>query len=82
MGRIDELLEPFGDLLLQLWAVVFQITDEQVYQRFGVCPNAVVRTRGAGELADEEDQRAQAGTEIAVFGAVALLADDLVIFAL
>ena len=82
LAGVHELLEQFGDLLLQFWPVVFQIADEQVHQRFGVRPNAVVGTRSAGQFADEEDQGAQAGTEVAVLGAVALLADDLVVFAL
>ena len=82
LAGIHELLEQLGDLLFQLWPVVLQVADKQVHQRFGVGPDAVVGTRGARQFADQEDQGAQAGTEIAVLAAVALLADDLVVFAL
>src|SRR5947209_5594994 len=60
---IYKLLKQCGDLLLQLWPMIFQIADEQVHQCFGVRPDAVVSTRRAGKFADEEDQGAQAGTE-------------------
>lgn len=60
-------------MLFQVWTVVFQVADEQVHQRFGIGPDAVVSTRAAGQFAYEEDQGAQAGTKIAILGCRFLL---------
>ena len=78
----DELLELGGDLLFQPWPVGLQIADKQVHQGFGVGPHAIVGPGGARQLADQKDKGAQAGPQLAVGGAVALPADDLVILAL
>lgn len=45
LAGIDKLLEQFGDLLLQLRSIGFQVTDEQVHQRFGVGAHAIVGAR-------------------------------------
>ena len=82
LASLDQLLELPGDLLLQSWAVGFQVADEQVHQGLGSRAYAVVGTRRARQLADQEDQRAQAGPLITIGRAIALLADDLVVFAL
>ena len=59
-----------------------EVTDKQVHQRLGGGPDAVVGAGRARQLADEEDEGAQAGAQLTVLGLVPLFADDLVVFAL
>ena len=79
LARINELLEEFWDLRIELRAVFLQIADEQVHQCFSVGPHTIVYARRAGKFTNQEDEGAQAGAKIAVLAAVTLLADNLVI---
>ena len=82
LAGVHELLEELGHQLFEPGTVVGQVADEQVHQRFRRGPDAVVGTRRARQFADEENQGTQTGTQIAFLRLVALLADDLVVFAL
>ena len=82
LAGIDKLLEHFWNVLFQLGTVALEIADQQVGQGFSGGANAVVGAWRTGKFADEENQGAETGTKITFRRAVALLADDLVVFTL
>jgi hypothetical protein len=82
LAGIDEFLEKAWDLLLQFWPVGAEVGDQQVDECVGRCPNAIVGSGSAREFADEKDESAETGAELAGGRAVPLLADDFVIGAL
>ena len=78
---IHHLREELGDLLLELRAVLLEIAHEEIHERLRGGPDAVVCAGSARQFANEKNQGAQAGAKVAFLRVVALLADNLVVFA-
>src|SRR5271157_5291454 len=62
----DQLVEELRDFLSQLRAALAQVGDQEVGQRLGIGPDACVRRPFVRQLTDQEDQRTNLISKVAI----------------